>query len=61
MNQFSIFYLAATSYHQAKKHLDELKNLDKDLLFDALKQKEFQDRDEFDEDDKAFMRGISKG
>jgi len=41
--------------------LDGLKNLDQDLLFDALKREDFQNHEDFDEYDRDFMRKITKG
>ena len=57
----SIIFYIATCHQQTENDVAELKNLDQDLLFDALKHEDFQNQEEFDEDDKAFMRGISKG
>jgi len=58
---FIICFIATDDYQQIKKDLDGLKNLDQNLLFKALKHKEIQNDEDFNEDDRDFLRKITKG
>ena len=39
----------------------ELKNLDQNILYDALKHEKIQNHIDLDDDDKAFLNRMSKG